>query len=317
MRQTGGRTHAPTSNGLAPRRRVPSVLSSHEGTRHGAPQWENAMKKHGLWGLFLALCAGLMLVTPTTGLHARPKKSKKEKSEVSRDAPAPLAKAPKLKPRGLKWKLKPKQVADIYDSAIERDYLKRYKDVEPGIQEERLKEEIRTRKRVFRQSYMQLDHPPGALDGGPFVGEYGYYNKEGYMKIKRKGRWRYLFFWKSKLYKIIDVHRLRKDGKWGASFDKAVAKVEAALGAEGRKLAPDADEGRRRAEVDWADSKTHFRVVRWTKKKVAFVWVNKKIEGPIVAARAKAKAKKKKDMDPKVKDVLRKKKKEKPRGKKK
>ena len=262
------------------------------------------MRKHTLWGLFMALCAGLVLVTPSVGVDAKPKKDKKEKKKVSKDAPAPLDKAPALKPRGLKWGQKHKVVADVYDRAIERDYLQRYKEVEPGIQEERLKEEIRTRKRVFRQSYTVLDHPPGSLDGTSYEGEFGYYNKEAHMKIKRKGKFRRLFFWKNKLYKVIDTYRLKEDGKWGDTFEKAAEKVEKKLG-EGRHLA--AKDGRRE-EVDWADGRTHFRLVNWSKKKVAFVWVDKRVEDKIVEARAKAKEKKKKEMDPKVKKVLRKKK---------
>jgi hypothetical protein len=264
------------------------------------------MKKHGLLGLFLALCAGLMLVTPSVGVDAKPKK-KKEKP--SKDEPAPIPKAPKLKPKGLKWGLSPSKVADVYDKAIERDYLPRYKKVEPGIQEERLKEEIRQKKRAFRRSWIKLDHPPSSLDGSPFVPEFGYHNKEGFMKIKRKGRWRYLFFWKKKLYKVIDIYKLGDDEKWGDSFDKAVAKVEKIIDKEGRRLSADEDEGRDKDEVDWADKKTHFRVVDWDKKKVAFAWVHQRIEAPIAKARAEAKKKDEEELDPDVKKVLRDKKK--------
>lgn len=253
-----------------------------------------------------------MLVTPSVGVDAKPKKKK----EAPKDGPASLPKAPRLKPKGLKWGLSPKKVADVYDRAIERDYAQRYKEVEPGIQEERLKEEIKTRKRVFRQSYTELDHPPGSLDGTSYEGEFGYYNKEGFMKIKRKGRWRYLFFWKKKLYKVIDVHKLGEKSKWGEKFEQAVGKVEKILKTEGRKLPADEDAGRRE-EVDWADAKTHFRLVNWSKKRVAFAWVNKKVEGPILEARAKAREKKKKKMDPDVKDVLRDKKKDEDEDKKK
>lgn len=253
----------------------------------------------------MALCAGLLLVTPSVGVDAKPKPPPK-KDKVSSAEPAPLKKAPRLKPNGIQWGLSPKQLADIYDRAIEQDYLKRYKEVEPGIQEERLKEEIETKKRVFRQSYLELDHPPGSLDGSPFEGEFGYYNDEGFMKIDRKGRMRYFFFWKKKLYKIIDVHKLGKDAKYGENFAQAVAKVEKALG-EGRKLAAN-DE--RREQVDWADDKTHFTVVNWAKGKASFLWEEKRTEEPIVKARAEAKEKKKEGMDPKVKDVLRDKKKD-------
>ena len=84
-----------------------------------------------------------------------------------------------------------------------------------------------------------------------------------------------------------------------------------------REVRAAAPTGRPRDEVDWADAKTHFRLVNWSKKRVAFIWVNKKVEGPIVEARAKAKKKKAKKMDPKVKDVLRDKKKDKDKDKKK
>src|SRR5690606_6644592 len=97
--------------------------------------------------------------------------------------PAKLERAPKLKPTSFKFGMSHDKVLAVYDKVIDQDYLKRYQEVEPGIQMERLQHEIRTKKDAVRRSYTPLDAPPSALDGSPFVGEFTYYNDESYLRV--------------------------------------------------------------------------------------------------------------------------------------
>jgi hypothetical protein len=262
------------------------------------------MKQNGLVAMLLALLVGLTVFVPTGRVDAKPKK--KEKAAAAE--PAPIEAAPALKPNKkpkLKYGMTTKEVAKVYDKVIDQDYHKALKEAEPGIQEERVKNEIKEKKRVFRQSYIELDHSPSSLDGGPFEGEFGYGNEEGFMKINRKGKWRYFFFWKKRLYKVIDFAKLGQSTKWGETFDTAVAKMEEGIGTAGRKLKADENAGRIHDEVDWADPTHHFRLVSWTTRKIAFIWVDKSKEAGIAEGRAKAKEKKEEEIDPSVKDALR------------
>ena len=92
----------------------------------------------------VALAFGLLMLVPTLvsgDANARRKKKKRVSAQ-----PAAIARAPKLKPKGLKWKLSPKAVIKLYNRAIDRDYNKKFSDVEPGIQMKRLKYEIKRKR---------------------------------------------------------------------------------------------------------------------------------------------------------------------------
>jgi hypothetical protein len=262
------------------------------------------MKQNGLLGMLLALFVGLTVFVPATPVDAKPPAKKKEKALAE---PPAIEAAPVLKPTKpkLKYGMTTKEVSKVYDKVIDADYLQALKDAEPGVQEERIKNEIKEKKRIFRQSYIELDHSPSSLDGGPFEGEFAYANDEGFMKINRKGKVRYFFFWKKRLIKVIDFAKIGEGTKWGADFDSATTKMEEGLGTAGRKLKADENAGRLHDEVDWVDPAHHFRLVSWTKRKIAFVWIDKSKEAPLAEARAKAKEKKEEELDPSVKDVLR------------
>jgi hypothetical protein len=244
------------------------------------------------------LCGALLgigLLFPAGPVHAKKKKDASEATAVK--------KTPRLRPKGLRWGMKPKKVYKVYNKAIERDYVKRYQEVEPGVQMARLKEEIRQRKETFRLSYAPLDAAPSALDGTPFQNEFTYGNREGYMSIKRKKRDRRLFFIRNKLWKIVDVYKLGETTKWGISFKTATARINKLLGAEARLRDADPDAGRPFAEADWADGKTRLRLMNWGKW-VGVAYISMSTERRLSDLR-KSGSKKKDDLDPSVKGVLR------------
>lgn len=238
--------------------------------------------KRSGWIAILVAATSFSLVAPPVlrDADAKTKKKDAEEDEVDPAKPAPVKRTPKFKPKGLKWGMGHEKLYAVYAKVIDRDYVSRYKEVEPGVQTERLEDEIRAKKHAFRMSHIEFKTPPTALDGTAFQGEYTYGNKEAMMRIKRKGKERTLFLIRDKLWKTIDVYPLGKDSKWGPTFESAVERIEKILKQKGRRLYADEEEKEVR-EVDWADGKVHLRVINFGKKEVAVSFVDMKTEAKL------------------------------------
>ncbi len=245
--------------------------------------------------LFLTLFVGLALVAGDAG-----GKDKKKKNDAE---PAKVEQPITLVPATVTFGLAPKGVADAYDKVIDQEYVAEFEKVEPGTEMKRLEEKVQEEKDLIRNSLLVLDDPPTNLDGTNFEGEFTYHNKEAIMHADRSGKKRTLFFIRDKLWKIIDVYSLGPKAKFGPDFKSAVAKLEEAMGVEGRARAAKAEEGRRFDEVDWADEKIHLRAINWGKK-LAIAYVDRATEAKLGELRT-AKEQKKEEMDPTVKGVLR------------
>jgi hypothetical protein len=256
-----------------------------------------AMKKIALFGAAIALAVGVAATLPNDA-EAKPAQKK-----AAPTAPAKLEKVPVHKPTLFKFGLSQAKVADVYDKVIDQDYLKRFQDAEPGIQMDRLEHEVRLKKEAFRRSFSALDAPPSGLDSTPFVGEFTYYNDEGFMRITRAGVPRTIFFIKDKAWKTIDVHKLGSSSKWGSDFEDAVKKIERRLGVEGRKTAGNPETGQK-PEVDWTDGSLRFRLIDWGKDQLAISYVDVATESRLEELRTN-KGPAQSDLDPEVKDALR------------
>ena len=260
------------------------------------------MKNHGLFGMLLAICVGLGGLTTTSSVDAQP--SKKEAKKEDEAKPGTLERVPALRPKGLKFRQSPKQVYQVYDKAIEKDYVKKYKQVEPGIQMQRLDYEKSQVKQAFRLSYLSLDNRPSSLDGTNLTTEFTYGNDEGVMDIRRKGKHRYLFFIKKQLWNVVDVYKLGGKSKWGADYDSAVKRLEKILGVEGKAIEADPDNGQPYEMVQWTDGKLWLRAMNWGKK-FAISYVDMGMLKKLTALRKKNAEKEKDAIDPSVKSVLR------------
>lgn len=258
------------------------------------------MKKHGLFGMLLAVCVGMGGVTTTSHVDAKPKKGEKEEKAK----PGSLKRPPALTPRGLQFEMSPKQVYKIYDKAIEKDYVKKYKQVEPGIQMERLDYEKSQRKQAFRLSFLSLDNRPSALDGTNLTTEFTYGNDEGVMNIKRKGKHRYMFFIKKKLWNVVDVYDLGPSSKWGESFESANKRLEKVLGVEGKHIDANPDDGQPYELTQWTDGKLWLRAMNW-KNKLAISYVDMGMLKKLTELRKKNAGANEDTIDPSVKSVLR------------
>jgi hypothetical protein len=259
------------------------------------------MNKHGLFGMLLAACVGLGAMTTTTSVDAKPKKGEEKKDEPKEGT---LVAAPSLQPKGLAFRMSPKKVYKVYNAAIEKDYLKKYKKVSPGIQMQRLDYEKSQYKQSFRMSYLGLKNRPSSLDGTNLTHEFTYGNGEGVMDIKRKGKKRHLFFIKKKLWNVVDVYRLGGKSKWGGDFNSAVKRMEKLLGVAGKRIEADPDNGQPYEMVQWTDGKLWLRGMNWGKK-FAVSYVDMTMLQKLTALRKKNAETKKNDIDPSVKSVLR------------
>jgi len=257
------------------------------------------MKKHGLLGMLLAIGVGMGGLTTTSPVEAQSKKKEEEKAE-----PGTLKRVPKLTPKGLDFRQSPKKVYQVYDKAIEKDYVKKYKKVEPGIQMQRLDYEKSQYKQAFRLSYLSLDNRPSSLDGTNLTTEFTYGNDEGVMDIKRKGKHRYLFFIKKKLWNVVDVYKLGGKSKWGTDYDEAVKRLESILDVPGKKIEADPDNGQPYEMVQWTDGKLWLRGMNWGKE-FAISYVDMGMLKKLTALRKKNAERKKDEIDPSVKSVLR------------
>jgi len=247
-----------------------------------------------------------LLVTATLGLTlgagdllATPPKNKKAKDTAK---PAALETTLPIEPSA--FGSDSKSVIATYEKLIEKDYQAEFDKVEPGVEMRRLEEKMQADKDYMRKSLLVLDTPPTTLDGTKLVGEFTYGNQESILRVERGGKKRTMFFIRDRLWKYIDSYALGEKSKWGATFAVAAKKLEEKLGVPGRELAANPAEGRRFAELDWADEYTHVRAIDWGKE-FAVAFVERATEGRLDELR-KNKEKPAESVDPTVKGVLRK-----------
>ncbi len=196
-----------------------------------------------------------------------------EEKELSKGQ---LAKAPKLRPKGLKFGMTTEQVAKIYEKVIDQDYLPKWEDVEPGVQMQRLEREIEEKKMELRRDQIDFDGTPTGLEGTALQNEYTHNNKEALMRIPRKKKVRHFFFIQGGVWKVIDVYELGAKSRWGVDFNSAVEKLTKTLkGPEGMRLPADPSIGRFE-EVVWMDGKTLLRLINMGQSKFAIGYVNQK-----------------------------------------
>jgi hypothetical protein len=259
------------------------------------------MSTHTRIGKLLALALGLGLLTGAATVDA--KKPPAKPPAVAAE-PAKLETPLSIPPRGLDMGLTEKGVAKVYDDQIDKDFLPKWEEAQPGVQQKMLEGEIQQKKEEFRQSRVEFGNLPTNLDGTAFTGEFTYNNGETMYSIARKGYKRNLFFIKGKLWKIIDVYPLGKGLRFGEDLKSAIEKIEKLLGVPGRMLAPKPEEGRNRSELDWQDSRIHLRAAAWSEKEFALIYEDRDTLGRLSSLRT-AKVSNEKQLDPETKANLR------------
>ncbi len=167
-----------------------------------------------------------------------------------------------LHEKELRWGLTHQEVTDLYDNPgalFDREYAPRLAKLQPGIEMQKVETERDTRKANFERSYSVFGDSPSGYDVTPLHIEYTYKNDEGIQHLFKDGKTRSFFYIKDKLWKIYDEVPLKADGPLGDTYQGAIAKLNAMLGAPGRTRAPSPSDGLERTETDWQDAMSHLR----------------------------------------------------------
>jgi hypothetical protein len=257
------------------------------------------MSIRNLFGKLLVVAVGLFLFTLGTDVHAKKGPGK----PAAATEPAALKDPLGIQPKALQWGQSHKEVAKVYYDVIDKDYLPKWETVQPGVQMKDLEAEIEAKKAEIPQSKVDFGDLPTNLDGTPFVNEFTYRNQESMMAIDRKGYKRHLFFIRGKLWKVVDVYAYGEKARFGKTYKSAQEKLEKSLTVPGRLIEAKPEENRLK-ELDWADAKTHLRLVDWGEKAVALIYEDRDTAGRIAGMRT-AKQGNLKEIDPSTKAILR------------
>jgi hypothetical protein len=181
------------------------------------------------------------------------------------DAPAVSSLGPLLE-KEVHWGQNHLEVVEIYNrptGLFDREYAPQLGKLQPGAQMDDVQADRDNRKANFARAYAEFQDTPTGYDLTPLKSEYSYNNGEGIQKVFKDGKTRFFFYIKDHLWKIYDEVPLRADGPLGDTFQGAVAKFAAMLGAGGR-VRPAGAQGVERATADWQDASTHLRVIDLT-----------------------------------------------------
>ena len=200
-------------------------------------------------GVATAFTAAPVLAANPTATLARPKK---QVTQVSLTAPAKVDKKIRLSPRGLKWRLSPAAVSNLYKRVLDRQYLKLFRKVPAGSPRERaLEAELKDKKKLLMRRHLVLGNRVVGADP-QIVQEYQYNNRESYTWLRlRSGKKRFFFFIKNGLYKVVDFHGLRPGGRYGGDYKEAVAIMTKRLGATPQVVESDYSKGQTFPEARW------------------------------------------------------------------
>jgi hypothetical protein len=177
------------------------------------------------------------------------------------DAPT-VATLAALHEKELRWGLTHQEVTDIYDlpgALFDREYAGRLSKLQPGIEMQKVEAERDTRKANFERSFAVFGDTPSGYDVTPLHTEYTYKNDEAIQRVYKDGKNRSFFYIKDKLWKVYDEIPLKADGALGETYQAAITKLNALLGAPGRTRGPKPADGIDRTTTDWQDAMTHLR----------------------------------------------------------
>jgi hypothetical protein len=209
------------------------------------------------------LATGAMLAV--SGVAAPPNASQKGAHSSAGDAPTVQNLGGLEKSmRGLRWGMTHDEVTHAYNDVgglFDQEYSSQLMHVQPGYEQQQLEADRDNRKVNLERSYALFGDSPTGYDTTPLKNEYTYRNDEALQKLFKDGRQRYLFYIKDKLWKIYEEIPLKADGPLGATFQDAVAKLNAAMAVPARIRPVDSSQGLDRTTADWQDRTTHVRAL--------------------------------------------------------
>ncbi|HZU82309.1 MAG TPA: hypothetical protein VE987_05310 [Polyangiaceae bacterium] len=166
--------------------------------------------------------------------------------------------------KDLHWGMTHDEVTEAYNKPgglFDQEYAKRLVKVQPGVAQREIEADRDNRKVNLEKSFTPFLDTPTGYDVTALKSEYTYRNEEAIQSLFREGRQRYFFYIKDHLWKIYDEIPLKADSPLGATFQDAVARLNAAMNVPGRIRTADASQGIDRTTADWQDKTTHVRAV--------------------------------------------------------
>lgn len=197
------------------------------------------------------------------------KAAKPDKKADAAAAPQNIGGVPKIKgrigltPKGLHWNMNLVKLSKIYDEVYDKEFLPLYKKTPTGgPQMKALDAELADKKQLVKRNKIDFGNLPTGVDQSALKGEYSYGNGEGMTTLTvRSGTTRNFFFFKDKLWKIYDEHKLRKGGPYGENWDEAIKNLTKKFGVAPKLEEPDYAKGKNFQEAHWTDGATYIRAV--------------------------------------------------------
>lgn len=232
--------------------------------------------------VFVVLFGMALGATVAQSVLARPallaKSDDAKKKGKAGPPPTEIDKKIKLSPDGLKFGDTIEEISKLYETVFEKDFVPLYQNVEPGPRMAELDAELADKKKLVMRNKLEFGALPSGLDNTPFGGEYTYNNGESMTHVTlRTGVERYFFFFGNHLWKILDVHKLGKEDKLGATYDDVVKKLTKQFGKAPRVREADPSQ-KRLDQVDWQDKEVIVRVIDFGSGKAALGYIDRKVE---------------------------------------
>lgn len=214
---------------------------------------------------------------------AQKKKAKGDKKAA--DAAQTIGGVPKIKgriglsPKPLRWRDTFVKLDKIYRAVFEKEFVPLYKKAPAGSpQMKALDAELEDKKGLLRRNKVDFGTLPTGFDNGPLKGEYSYGNGESITHVTvRSGTVRHFFFFKDRLWKIYDEHKLRKGGTYGENWEEALKILTKKFGVAPKLIEADYAKGLNFQEAHWTDGTTYIRAIN-REPVLALVWADASIQ---------------------------------------
>lgn len=233
----------------------------------------------GALGFASALCLDPALA------QNKPKAKAKPAAKAAAAAPAQIGGVPKIKgrigltPKGLHWNMNLGKLSRVYEAVFDKEFLPLYKKTPPGSpQEKSLDVELGDKKQLLKRNRIDFGDLPTGVDQSALKGEYSYGNGETMTSLTvRSGTTRNFFFFKDKLWKIYDEHKLRAGGPYGENWEEAVKILTKKFGVAPKLEEPDYAKGKNFQEAHWTDGTTYIRAVN-RQPVLGLVWADSSVQ---------------------------------------
>jgi hypothetical protein len=216
---------------------------------------------------------------------AQQKAAKKQEKKPAAAAAQAIGGVPKIKgkigltPKGLQWNMNLAKLSKIYEGVYDKEFLPLYrKTPEGGPAMKALDAELEDKKQLLRRNRVDFGSLPTGVDQSALKGEYSYGNGEFYTHLTvRSGTTRNFFFFKDRLWKIYDEHKLRAGGPYGENWDEAIKVLTKKFGVAPKLEEPDYGRGKNFQEAHWTDGTTFIRAVN-REPVLALVWADAAVQ---------------------------------------